>query len=157
MVLMLPTTKTSPHITRSKSRNSRGLPESRPRHASLPIQRQTLKGCVYLNSWKSGKYYHSVLYPNTDISWRMPSSGMWHHVDLVWIHGSEEGISSIFRVEKSANEEQEWAVAQSSLKMEAIYSSETSVHTKSIRATSQKTTFFIFTSVKTSDPTDIID
>jgi hypothetical protein len=39
----------------------------------------------------------------------------------------------------------------STLKMEAIRSSETSIHTRSTGATSQKTTFFIVTVVKTSD------
>jgi hypothetical protein len=35
--------------------------------------------------------------------WRMPSSGMWRRVDLVWSDVSEERIASIFRVEKSAS------------------------------------------------------
>jgi hypothetical protein len=34
---------------------------------------------------------------------------MWRRVDLVWTHVSEERIASIFRVEKSASEEPEWA------------------------------------------------
>jgi hypothetical protein len=34
---------------------------------------------------------------------------MWRHVDLVWTNVSEELIASIFRVEKSANEEPVWA------------------------------------------------
>jgi hypothetical protein len=33
---------------------------------------------------------------------------MWRRVDLVWIDVSEEGIASIFRVEKSASEEPAW-------------------------------------------------
>jgi hypothetical protein len=33
--------------------------------------------------------------------WRMPSSGMWHRVDLVWTDFSEKRIASIFRVEKN--------------------------------------------------------
>jgi hypothetical protein len=37
--------------------------------------------------------------------WRMPSSGIWRRVDLVWIDVSEERIASILRVEKSAREE----------------------------------------------------
>jgi hypothetical protein len=41
--------------------------------------------------------------------WRMPSSGMWGHVVLVWIDVSEDYIASIFRVEKSASEEPAWA------------------------------------------------
>jgi hypothetical protein len=40
--------------------------------------------------------------------WRTPSSGMWRRVVLVWTDVSEERIASIFRVEKSASEEQEW-------------------------------------------------
>jgi hypothetical protein len=36
--------------------------------------------------------------------WRMPFSGMWSSVVLVWADASEEGIASIFSVEKSANE-----------------------------------------------------
>jgi hypothetical protein len=32
---------------------------------------------------------------------------MWSHVDLAWTNVSEEGIASIFRVEKSAKEELE--------------------------------------------------
>jgi hypothetical protein len=34
---------------------------------------------------------------------RIPSSGMWRRVDLVWTDVSEERIASIFRVEKSAS------------------------------------------------------
>jgi hypothetical protein len=41
--------------------------------------------------------------------WRMPFSGMWRHVDLVWTDVSEERIASIFRVEKSARDEPAWA------------------------------------------------
>jgi hypothetical protein len=37
--------------------------------------------------------------------WRMPSSRMWCHVDLVWTIVSEERIASIFRVEKSTSKE----------------------------------------------------
>jgi hypothetical protein len=40
--------------------------------------------------------------------WRMPSSGMWRRVDLVWTDVSEERIS-IFMGEKSASEEPAWA------------------------------------------------
>jgi hypothetical protein len=39
----------------------------------------------------------------------MFSSGMWCCVDLVWTDVSEEHISSIFRVEKSASKEPAWA------------------------------------------------
>jgi hypothetical protein len=75
---------------------------------------------------------------------RMPSSGMWCNVYLVnWTDVSEERITSIFRVEKSASEEPTWAGGSrrllppahvsssladfSTLKMEAIRSSENSV------------------------------
>jgi hypothetical protein len=37
--------------------------------------------------------------------WRMPSSGMWRRVDLVWTDVSEERIAPTFRVEQSASEE----------------------------------------------------
>jgi hypothetical protein len=42
-------------------------------------------------------------------NWRMPSSGMWSRVDLVWTDISEERIAFIFRVEKFASEEPAWA------------------------------------------------
>jgi hypothetical protein len=71
---------------------------------------------------------------------------MWRRVELVWTNVSEERIFSIFRVEKSASEEPaDWlslqppAHAASSLadlytlNLEAIRSSETSVHIRSIR------------------------
>jgi hypothetical protein len=38
--------------------------------------------------------------------WRMPSSGMWRRVILVWTDVSEESIASIFRVQKSARRNQ---------------------------------------------------
>jgi hypothetical protein len=44
-----------------------------------------------------------------DTFWRIPSSGMWYHVDLMWTYVSEESIASIFRVETSASEEPAWA------------------------------------------------
>jgi hypothetical protein len=70
---------------------------------------------------------------------------MWSHVELVWTDVSEEGIASIFRVEKSASEEPAWAGQQPpanadssladfcTLKTEAIPSFETSVHTRCTR------------------------
>jgi hypothetical protein len=61
----------------------------------------------------------------------MPSSGMWHTVDLVQTDASEERIASIFRVEKSASEERAQAGGCRLQMMEAICSSETSVHTRS--------------------------
>jgi hypothetical protein len=58
---------------------------------------------------------------------------MWRRVGLVWTDVSEERIASILRVEKSAS----WAGSSladfSTLKMEAILSSETSVHARSTR------------------------
>jgi hypothetical protein len=41
--------------------------------------------------------------------YRIPSSGMWRRVDLVWAEVSKERIASILRVEKSASEEPAWA------------------------------------------------
>jgi hypothetical protein len=42
--------------------------------------------------------------------WRMPSSGVWRLVDVVyWTDVSEDRIAFIFRVEKSASEEPAWA------------------------------------------------
>jgi hypothetical protein len=52
---------------------------------------------------------------------------MWRR-DLVWTDVSEERIAFIFRVEKSASEEPALSMWQ---QMEAIRSSETSVHTRS--------------------------
>jgi hypothetical protein len=40
---------------------------------------------------------------------KMPSSGMWRRVDLVWTDVSEERIVFVFRVEKSASKEPAWA------------------------------------------------
>jgi hypothetical protein len=74
---------------------------------------------------------------------------MWRRVDLVWTDVWEERIASIFRVEKSACEKPAWTGGWfnlhppahvgfsrsdfSTLMMEAICSSETSVHTGSAR------------------------
>jgi hypothetical protein len=61
-------------------------------------------------------------------NWRMPSSGIWNCVDLVWTDVSEEHIS-IFRVEPAHAGS---SLADfSTLKIEAIHSSETSVHIRS--------------------------
>jgi hypothetical protein len=59
-------------------------------------------------------WYHTqklclVCLPKFMSSWRMPSSGMWRRVDLVWTDVSEERIASIFRAQKSASEEPAWA------------------------------------------------
>jgi hypothetical protein len=82
------------------------------------------------------RYGQSWPVPNTEFSnnsglWRMPSSGMWRRVDLVWTDVSEERIASIFRVEKSANQEPASAGG----------------------CRLQKTAFFIVTAVKTSNLT----
>jgi hypothetical protein len=65
---------------------------------------------------------------------------MWRRADLVWTAVSEEHIASIFRVEKSAScrlHPPAYAGSSladfSALKMDAICSSETSVHTRSAR------------------------
>jgi hypothetical protein len=65
---------------------------------------------------------------------------MRHRVDLVWTDVSEEQIGSIFSVENPRARKQREQVAASSsiedfstLKMEVIRSSETSVHTRSTR------------------------
>jgi hypothetical protein len=68
---------------------------------------------------------------------------MWRRVDDFGTDISEERISSIFKVENS------FLADFSTLKMEAIRSSETSVHTTSTHDTSQETEFFIVTAVKT--------
>jgi hypothetical protein len=58
---------------------------------------------------------------------------MWRRVDLVWTEVSEERIASIFRVEKSTSVSRWLQDADfSTLKMEAIRSTETSVHTRFI-------------------------
>jgi hypothetical protein len=68
---------------------------------------------------------------------------MWCRVDLVWTDVSEERIASIFKVEKSASEEPEWAGG-----------SRWQQTAQDLRgATSQKTVFFIVSAVKASNPT----
>jgi hypothetical protein len=67
---------------------------------------------------------------------------MWSCVDPVWTDVLKGHIASILRVEKSSSEEPVWSLQPpanagssladfSTLKMEAIRSSETSVHTRS--------------------------
>jgi hypothetical protein len=51
----------------------------------------------------------SAHFDNQITAWRIPSSWMWHRVDLMWTDVSEEHIASILRVEKSASEEPAWA------------------------------------------------
>jgi hypothetical protein len=72
---------------------------------------------------------------------------MWCRVDLVWTDVWEESIAYIFMVEKSASEEPTWIGSSlqpparpgpsledfSTLKVEKVRSSETSVHTRSTR------------------------
>jgi hypothetical protein len=63
--------------------------------------------------------------------WRMPSSGMWRRVDLVWTDNSEERIA-VCGLQPPAHAV--FSLADfSALKIEAIHSSETSVHTRFIR------------------------
>jgi hypothetical protein len=66
-------------------------------------------------------------------TWRMQSSGMWRCIYLVWTDILEECITSIFRVEKSEPPAHAGSLLAdfSTLKMEVICSSETSVHTRS--------------------------
>jgi hypothetical protein len=68
------------------------------------------------------------------------SSEMWRRVDIVLTDVSEEHIASIFRVEFS-----------STLKMEEILSSETSVNTKSTRRNISEDAFFIWKLVVVTD------
>jgi hypothetical protein len=72
----------------------------------------------------------------------MPSSGMWRRVDLVWTDVSVECITSIFRVEKSANEEPAWAGGCRLLSLRYIPPKRRL--TQDLHGvTSQKTAFFI--------------
>jgi hypothetical protein len=64
--------------------------------ANLPTERPPLVGEVFNLS-----YVIQI--------WRMPCTGMWRRVDLLWTDVSEECIASIFRVEKSASKEPAWA------------------------------------------------
>jgi hypothetical protein len=57
----------------------------------------------------------------------MPSFGIWRRVDLVLTDVSDESIASIFRVEKNASE---GPACFSTMKIEVIRSSETSVNTR---------------------------
>jgi hypothetical protein len=63
-------------------------------------------------AWKSPLTSNILLY-NLRFSqrwlWRMLSSWVGRHGDLVWTDVSEENIASIFRVEKFASEEPAWA------------------------------------------------
>jgi hypothetical protein len=49
--------------------------------------------------------YLPILMLNFCLIWKMPSSGMWRRVGLVWTDDSEECIASIFSVEKFTGEE----------------------------------------------------
>jgi hypothetical protein len=104
-------------------------------------------------------------------SWRMPSSGMWRRVDLVWTDISEERIASIFRVEKSASEEparasgcRVWRVLLKLVPRSRNflpwrwrrYVSPKCRFTQDLHgATSHKTAFFLVTVVKTSHLTNV--
>jgi hypothetical protein len=99
--------------------------------------------------------------------WRIPSSGMWRCVDLVWTDVSEEHITSIFMVDKNPRvmnqREQVSAVTCSRWFLaRGFFCPEDegdtflrNVGSRKIytRATSQKTAFCIVTAVKTSDLT----
>jgi hypothetical protein len=88
---------------------------------------------------------------------------MWHRADVVLTDFPEERIASIFRVEgkirKSASEEtvrtggSRLLIFPSTLKMEAIRSPNRRLTRHLHGATSQKTAFFIVTTVKTSNLT----
>jgi hypothetical protein len=80
---------------------------------------------------------------------RMPSPGMWCRVDLTWTDVSEERVASIFRVENSASDESERAGGCSHVSSKLRFTQD--LH----GATSQKTTFFIVTAVKTSNLTSL--
>jgi hypothetical protein len=97
---------------------------------------------IYLKPPKKNKRREVILF------WRMASCGMWRRVDIVWTDVSEDFIASIFRVEKSASKKLAWAggcsphppahanfllADFSALKVEAIHSSETPVHTRTTR------------------------
>jgi hypothetical protein len=90
--------------------------------------------------------------------WRMPFSGMWCRVDLVWTDVSEERIASIFRIEKSAFNEPAWAGGYSLLHLLTLVPRTRNFlpwRCRRYGATSQKTAFFIVTAVKTSNLTDV--
>jgi hypothetical protein len=61
--------------------------------------------------------------------WRMPSSGMWRRIDLVWTDVSEERIASMQPRAHPGSSLADFPT----LKMEAIRSSETLVHIRSRR------------------------
>jgi hypothetical protein len=66
----------------------------------------------FSSSWRRGLHQKPTVAQSVkkfSERWRMPSSGMWRRVDIVWTNVSEERIVSIFRVEKSASEVPTWA------------------------------------------------
>jgi hypothetical protein len=65
-----------------------------------PHQRSEEHGTVF-DSLSTGRPRTARTEENRAL--RMPSSGIWRRVDLVWTDVSEEQIASIFRVEKSAS------------------------------------------------------
>jgi hypothetical protein len=68
---------------------------------------------TYLHSPIQSLYWTVESMQDLRFSWRwlwsMPSSGIWRRVVLVWTDVSEEYISAILRVQKSASEETMWA------------------------------------------------
>jgi hypothetical protein len=61
------------------------------------------------NSWKLTRSMYHICWD--EIYSSMPSSGMWHRVDLMWTDVSEERIASIFRVENPRARNQREQVA----------------------------------------------
>jgi hypothetical protein len=91
------------------------------------------KGQSYLLSLKLSLLIYDIWSSRQSwIFWRMMSSGMWRHVDLVRTDVSKERVASIFRVENSAREQAASYPLTlflehrfSTLKMEVTRSSET--------------------------------
>jgi hypothetical protein len=88
-------------------------------------------------------------------NWRMPSSGMWRRVDLLWTDVSEERIASIFRAEKFTCCSHLLTLVFRTrifLFWRWWYVPPKRRFTHDLRgATSQKTAFFIVTAAKTSN------
>jgi hypothetical protein len=102
--------------------------------------KSTTSYCITFNAHFNTFLLTNSRFPiNLFFPWRMPSSGMWSRVDLVWTDVTEECIASVFRVEnpRARNQREQLAGSPlsdfSTLKTEAIRSSETSDHTISKR------------------------
>jgi hypothetical protein len=119
---------------------------------------------------------HTVTHPRTLIlwgKWRMPSSGMWHSAGLLYTDVLEECFASMFRVQEIMwGSEGHLSTVQRHCMLLAS-APHFSLHTvfllpwtwqrhipprrwfiiNSQGATSQKMAFFVFTAVKTSNPT----